>query len=98
LNGLAGVSVGANSEIMRREVGCFVGRFSSIDLLCFPILVSFDFGTDEIAAPPTQALELQGTFSSRLPRWTTPLLLPQTRLPQGQGTRDPDGLVALWHK
>ena len=57
--------------------------FSSVLWLRFPILVPFYFGTDEAAATPTQVLALQGTFSSRLPGWTTPVLLPQTRLPQG---------------
>jgi hypothetical protein len=47
---------------------------------------SFYFGTDEAAATLTQVLALQGTFSSRLSGWTTPVLLPQTRLPQGQET------------
>jgi hypothetical protein len=67
--------------------------FSSVLWLRFPILVPFRFGTNEAAATPTQVLALQGNFSSRLPGWTTPVLLPQTRLPEGEETRAHAGLV-----
>jgi hypothetical protein len=67
--------------------------FSSVGSAGFPILVPFDVRTDEAAQTSTQVLELQGTFSSRLPGWTTSTILFQTRLPQGQKARAPAGLV-----
>jgi hypothetical protein len=67
--------------------------FSSSGSLAFPLLIPFDFGTDEAATAPPEVLALQGPFSSRLPGWTTPVLLPQTRLPQGQETRAAAGLA-----
>jgi len=41
----------------------------------------FILESDEAAATPPQVFGLQGTFSSRLPGWTTPVLLPQSRVP-----------------
>jgi len=52
--------------------------FSSSGSLAFPSLVPFDFGTDEAAPTPPEVLALQGSFSSRLPGWSTPVLLPPT--------------------
>ena len=40
-----------------------------------------------------QVPELQGTFSSRLSEWSTPALLPSTRLPQGSKTGEPAGVA-----
>jgi len=39
--------------------------FSSSLRVSFPILVAFDFGTDEATPEPTQVPQLQGIFSSR---------------------------------
>jgi len=53
----------------------------------------FDFGTDEVAPPPPQVLELQGTFSSRLPPCPTPELLPQASVSPGQETEGATSLA-----
>ena len=82
-----------NSSSFFSALTFLAAGFCSPVALRFPILVPFYFGTNEAAATPTQVLALQGTFSSRLPGWTTPVLLPQTRLPQGQETRAHAGLA-----
>jgi len=63
-------------------VSLLAGGFSSACSPRFPILVPPDFETDEAADHPTQMPKLQGTFSSRLPERSTPVLLSKGRLPQ----------------
>jgi hypothetical protein len=50
--------------------------FSSAASRGLALLVPFDFGTDEAAAPPSQVPPLHQTVSSRLSQRTAPALLP----------------------
>jgi len=82
-----------NSSSFFSGLSFVAAGFSSGGSLRFPIVVPFEFGTDEAAQKPTQVLELQGTFSSRLPERSARALLPQTRVPQGQKAGTHAGLV-----
>ena len=83
----------ADSSSFFSGLSLLPGGFRSAASVGFPILVPFDFGTDEAAQRSTQVPELQGAFCSRLPERPATALLSQTRVPQGPKARTHAGLV-----